>query len=76
MIDGYKDSDYVGIIREICPSLKMQRMVNRCTRSACPSAQHYYRGFQAERLPDMGEAMAFSEKAPVTEVLPQSGFTE
>ncbi len=30
MIDGYKDSNYVSIIKELCPDWKPQRLENRC----------------------------------------------
>ena len=31
MIDGYKDSDYVAIVKELCPGLKPRRPENPCS---------------------------------------------
>ena len=37
MIDGYKDSDYVGIIKELCPELRGTiQSGSRCTSSRLP----------------------------------------
>lgn len=69
MIDGYKDSDYVGIIKELCPELE----------TAEPGKPLYIKRFpflrniitidsrQAGCL-TWDDAMAFAEKTPVEEV--------
>ena len=67
MIDGYKDSDYVGIIKELCPELagRRARAAAALQAPALP-AQCHHRGQPAARLLHLGGGHgAWREAVPV-----------
>ena len=41
MIDGYKDSDYIGIIKELCPELETLRQARSNQAPAKGCAHHH-----------------------------------
>ena len=68
MIDGFKDSDYIGIIKELCPELETSEPGKLCSKKlpvlkniiTCDSKQNGCYTWD--------EAMALAEKVPYSEV--------
>ena len=50
MIDGFKDSDYVSIIKELCPELKTTERASLSTASGCRFCGISSRWIQRRRL--------------------------
>ena len=69
MIDGYKDSDYVGIIREICPELETAKPGEPLHMKRLPFLRNIITVDSKQKgCLTWDEAMTYSEKVPVAEV--------
>ena len=69
MIDGYKDSDYVGIVRELCPELETAKPGEPLHAKRLPFLRNIITVDSRQKgCLTWDEAMAFYEKVPVEEV--------
>lgn len=69
MVDGYKDSDYVGIVRELCPELETAKVGEPLHIKRLPFLRNIITIESKQKgCLTWDEAMAFSEKVPLTEV--------
>lgn len=69
MIDGYKDSDYVGIVRELCPELETAKPGEPLHAKRLPFLRNVITVDSRQKgCLTWDEAMAYSEKVPVEEV--------
>ncbi len=69
MIDGYKDSDYVGIIHEICPELETAKAGEPLHMKRLPFLRNIITVDSRQKgCLTWDEAMSYSEKVPVAEV--------
>lgn len=69
MIEGFKDSNYAGIINELCPELKHTIPGKHIHCQKLPFLRNIITvGFQQEGCLDWNQAMALSEKVPVERV--------
>ncbi len=70
MIDGFKDSDYVGIIKELCPELETAEAGKPLHLKRLPFLRNIITVDSKQKgCLTWDEAMAMSEKVPIEEVL-------
>jgi len=70
MIEGHKDSDYAGIIRQLCPELQSLEKGGRLHSKKLPFLRNIVTvGFELPGCRDWEEAMALSAQVPLEEVL-------
>jgi len=69
MVDGYKDSDYVGIIKELCPELETTKKGAPLHIKRLPFLRNIITCESEQKgCYSWDEAMALSEKTPIEEV--------
>ena len=69
MIDGYKDSDYAGIIRELCPELETAEKGRPLHLRRLPFLRNIVTvGFEQAGCLTWEESIALADKVPVEEV--------
>jgi fatty-acyl-CoA synthase len=69
MIDGYKDSDYVGIIKELCPELKTAEAGKPLHMKRLPFLRNIITvDSKQDGCLTWDEAMALADKVPIEEV--------
>jgi fatty-acyl-CoA synthase len=69
MIDGYKDSDYVGIIKELCPELETAAAGKPLHMKRLPFLRHIITVDSKQKgCLTWDEAVALADKVPVEEV--------
>lgn len=70
MIDGHKDSDYVGIIKELCPELETLKKGKHLYSSRLPFLRNVITiDSEQEGCLTWDECVALADKVPVEEVL-------
>ncbi len=69
MVDGYKDSDYIGIIKELCPELETAEKGKHLYLKKLPFLRNIITCESSQKgCYTWDEAMALSEKVPLSEV--------
>ncbi len=69
MVDGYKDSDYIGIIKELCPELETAEKGKHLYLKKLPFLRNIITCESSQNgCYTWDEAMALSEKVPLSEV--------
>ncbi|MBE7056844.1 MAG: AMP-dependent synthetase [Ruminococcaceae bacterium] len=69
MVDGYKDSDYIGIIKELCPELETAEKGQHLYLKKLPFLRNIITCESSQKgCYTWDEAMALSERVPLSEV--------
>ncbi|MCX7615147.1 MAG: AMP-binding protein [Clostridiales bacterium] len=75
MIDGFKDSDYVGIIKELCPELKTAEAGKPLHMKRLPFLRNIITvDSKQDGCLTWDDAIAMSEKAPLEDVYRRAAF--